>query len=45
MKQNNEGNQNITEWLQPKFTKKEKKEKKERQKKLTRIIRRRRNEY
>ena len=31
MKQNDEGNQKITEWLQPKFTKKDKKEKKERQ--------------
>ena len=33
MKQNNEENQKITEWLQPKITKKEKKEKKERQEK------------
>ena len=31
MKQNDEGNQKITEWLKPKFKKNDKKEKKERQ--------------
>ena len=35
MKQNDEGNQKITEWLQPKFTKKDKKEKRKDKKEMS----------